>query len=602
VGEYTGLIADHLELAGRSEEAVEYLLEGGDKARGLYAHQEAIDAYERALVLLKEQGDDEQAARTLMKLGLTYHTAFQFRRSREAYEDGFALWQRAARDAPAVALSPAPHALRTHSTDPRTLDPTMAIHPHSIVVIDRLFSGLAVQTPEMEPVPDVARTWEVLEGGRKYAFHLRDDVRWSDGAPVVAGDFEYAWKRMLDPAIRSPNAELLYDVQGAEAYHRGEVTDPATVGVRALNEVTLVVELEEPTAYFLQLLAHNATYAIPRHVVDAHGKAWTRVGNIATNGPFRLEAWERAQSLVLVRSPQYHGRFRGNVQRVELSLVKDRSARLQMYEADALDVLLLWGLPPPERDRARQRHAGEFVSILGLTTTFLKFDVSRPPFDDPRVRRAFVLATDRETLAGVALGGYDFPATGGFIPPGMPGHSPGIGLPYDPNQAQQLLAEAGYPGGRGFPAVDARTRRGHEPEVEFAQAQWRGNLGVEITWEIMDWAIYRDRLRRGPPQVSALTWMADYPDPDNFLRSGPIRRKTWQNEAYERLVEEARRVQDQGERMKLYQAADTILVEEAPIVPLYYDQSGYLVKPWVRKFRKSALGWEFWKDVVIEPH
>jgi oligopeptide transport system substrate-binding protein len=374
------------------------------------------------------------------------------------------------------------------------------------------------------------------------------------------------------------------------------------VGVRAPDDVTLVVELEGPTGYFLQLLTHTATYAVPRHVVEAHGEAWTEVGSIVTNGPFRLEAWERGESLVLVRNPQYHGRFRGNAERVELSLVTDRSARLQMYETDSLDVLDLHGLPTTEMDHARQLHAGEYVSAPDLQTLYIGFDVSRPPFDDPRVRRAFVLAMDRETLADVALGGYEFPATGGFIPPGMPGHSPGIGLPYDPSQAQQLLADAGYPGGRGFPDVDALIGK-IAPGLEFAQAQWRENLGVEITWERTDWAMFLDKLDEEPPHVFNLSWVADYPDPDNFLRVSSIRRETrWRNEAYERLVEEAKRVTDQGERMKLYQEADRILAEEVPIVPLTYYRSHLLVKPWVSKYPASKdTAWRF-EHVVIEPH
>ncbi len=181
---------------------------------------------------------------------------------------------------------------------------------------------------------------------------------------MTAGDFEYAWKRVLDPAIGSPNASLLYDVKGARAFHQGDAPDPDRVGVWALDEVTLVVELEGPAAYFPHPLACIATRPVPRHVVEAHGQDWTEAGNIVTNGPFRLEAWQPGQSIALARNPEYHGRSTGNVERVELSLLPDPSAHL-------------------------------------------------------------------ERLADVILGGYYFPATGGFVPPGMPGYSAGIGLPYD---------------------------------------------------------------------------------------------------------------------------------------------------------------------------
>jgi ABC-type oligopeptide transport system substrate-binding subunit len=553
-----------------------------------------------------------------MKLGLTHHTAFDFRQARQAYEEGFVLWQQAGEVQPVVPPPPAPHALRVvWHRPPTTLDPTMATDTSSSAVIDQLFSGLVERTPEMDVVPDVARRWEMLEGGRKYVFHLRDDVRWSDGTPVTAEDFRYAWKRVLDPATGSPVAHLLYDVKGARAFHQGACPDGSTgsprwpaegesgvggLGVWALDEVTLAVELEEPTGYFLQLLAYHATYPVPRHVVEAHGEAWTEPGNIVTNGPFRLESWQRGESMVLVRNPDYHGRFRGNVQGMELPF-GERLAGLEMYEADSLDIFFIDHLPAPERDRARQRHAGEYISGPLLQTSYVGFDVSRPPFDDPRVRRAFVLATDKETLVDVILRGYAAPATGGFIPAGMPGHSAGIGLPYDPDQARQLLAEAGYPDGDGFPVVEALTGHGEIALQSDLQAQWRESLGVEITWETMELGMLLDRLRREPPHMFLLGWMADYPDPDNFLRVSPVRRYTgWQNAAYDGLVEEARRVMDQEERMKLYGQADRILVEQAPILPLLHERFHLLVKPWVRKFLTSAIIAWFWKDVIIEPH
>jgi len=421
---------------------------------------------------------------------------------------------------------------------------------------------------------------------------------------VTAGDFEYAWKRVLNPATGSGNASLLYDLKGARAFHQGEVSDPDQVGVRALDELTLVVELEGPTGYFLQLLAYNAIYPVPRHVVEAHGERWTEMENIVTNGPFRLESWRPGESLFLVRNAEYRGRFTGNLQRVELLLLKHRSVQLKMYEAGSLDILDLSEVPPLEMDRARQRHAGEYVSGPLLTTGFTAFDVSRPPFDDVRVRRAFVLATDRETLADVVMRGLSFPATGGLVPPGMPGHSAGIGLPYDPEGARQLLAEAGYPGGRGFPVVESLTMGGpvaHEI-AECKQAQWRENLGVEIPWRSLEWATYLDRVFREPPHMFGMSWVCDYPDPDSFLRVSVRLHTKWRHETYDELVEEARRVTDQERRMKLYQEADRILVEEAAMVPVAYMRMHLLVKPWMTKFPVSASAWPFWKDVIIEPH
>jgi len=601
-------LAYHYNQARESEKAVDYLLKSGDRARGLYAHQEAIVNYQQALEFLKKAGDLalNRAARTLMKLGLTYHNAFNFKAARQAYEEGFILWQRVGEIQPTALPPPAPHALRVAAGEPLTLDPSLPLHTYSITVIEQLFSGLVELSPEMSVVPDVARSWEVLDGGRKYIFHLRDDVRWSDGVQVTAGDFEYAWKRALDPTTGSPLASLLYDVKGARAYHQGEDADPERIGVRALDEITLAVELEGPTSYFPHLLTLTTTFPVPRHVVRAHGAAWTELGNIVTNGPFRLSAWERGESMLLERYPVYHGRFTGNLLGVELSFTSGKPARLlQTYEDNSLETILFDFLPPAEWDHARQRYAGEYVSGPQPCTYYIGFDVNRPPFDDGRVRRAFTLATDSETLADVTLGGYAFPATGGFVPPGMPGHSPGIGRPYDPEGARHLLAEAGYPGGRGFPILDALTmdRPDAVLTIEYLQAQWLENLGIEITWKKIELGRFFDRLSGERPHMWLMGWVADYPDPDNFLRVSTWRVRTgWQNKAYDGLIEDARRVMDQGERMRMYGQADRILIEAAPILLFCYGRFDMLVKPWVSKYPTSPMKTWFWKDVIIEPH
>ena len=598
------LLAYHWSKAEVASKAVDYLLQAGDQARGLYALQEAIEYYQRAMVYLRKQEAYERAARTLMKLGLTYHLAFDFQQSREAYEEGFALWQRAGESEPSLQLEPAPHPLRVDWIDPATvLDPTIAGDPASTGVIDQLFSGLVELSPEMDVVPNVAQSWEVLEEGRRYIFHLREDECWSDGTPLTAGDFEYAWKRVLNPATKSQVASLLYDVKGARAFHRGESSDPDSVGVRAVDDRTLLVELEGPTSYFPHLLTYNASYPVPRRAVEAHGERWTEVDNIVTNGPFRLEAWESSTSLSLVRSPTYRRRTAGNVQRVELLSLADSTARLERYEAGGWDALELRGLSYDARDYARQRHAGDYVSVPGLETAYVGFIVDRPPFDDAQVRRAFVLATDRETLAGVVTRGFWAPATGGFVPPGMPGHSAGIGLPYDPDRACEILEEAGYSCGQGFPAVEFLGGLGTDPLGTHMQEGWQEKLGVEVKWQTADWATFLDKLEEDPPHMFLLSWDADYPDPDNYLRGCPVRRwARWQHETYADLVERARRVTDQKERMRLYGQADGILVEETAVMPLLYGRRHLLVKPWAGRFPTSASKWWYWKDVVIEAH
>jgi ABC-type oligopeptide transport system substrate-binding subunit/class 3 adenylate cyclase len=604
LAEYTGLIADHLELAGRTEEAVDYLLEAGDRARRLYAHQEAIAAYERALALLRELGDDERAARTLMQLGLTHHSAFDFRRSRQAYDEGLVLWQRVALTRPATSLPPAPHALRSTWVDPPTLDPALAGDVFSSEIITQLFSGLVYCTPELGIVPDVAASWEVQEEGRSYVFHLRGDAVWSDGVPVTAHDFEYAWKRVLDPATKSGPAKLLYDVKGARDYRRRVVSDAHAVGVRAIDDGRLSVELEAPTGYLLHLLATSAALPVPRHVVEECGSTWTDPETIVTNGPFTLESWRRDDRMVLKRNPTYHGEFSGNVRQVELPLLPAGQwlAARDLYEAGQLDVFCLPARDPETMDWMQQKHASEYISPRLAGTHYLGFDTTREPFDDARVRRAFAHAVDREALADITLGGTSSPATGGCVPPGLPGHLPGIALPYDPERARGLLAEAGYPQGRGFPVVDFVTRVLNQTLAEALCAQWSELLGVGIQRAAIHWAEYLEVLGSGGPHLLTMGWVGDYPDPDSYLRVGLQRSTRWRHERYVALVEQARRVLDQQERMRLYAQAERIVVQEVPLLPLFYERWHVLLKPWVKRYATSVASNLYWKDVVLETH
>jgi ABC-type oligopeptide transport system substrate-binding subunit/DNA-binding SARP family transcriptional activator len=596
-------LARHYAEAGQVEQAMEYLLRAGDRARDVYAYHEAIDFYERALAFLQAQGAYERAARTLMKLGLTYHLDFNFLRAREAYQEGFALWQRAGA-APIAPSPPAPHPLRMPGDDPPTLDPTRATDDVSGQLINQLFSGLVTLNPELDVVPELAQSWEMLEGGEQWVFHLREDAHWNDGRPVTAGDFIYAWRRVLNPALGSGIASYLYDIKGARAYHQGQLLDPDQIGVRAPDPTTLLVELEGPTGYFPFLLTQPMLFPVPRHAVEAHGEAWTEIEHLVTNGPFRLERWEPGSSMILTRNPDYPGEFTGNVEQITLILSKNEAAEhmMALYESDRLDLTYLQ--PSPETDRMRQRYAGEYFSGPALYTQYLGFNVDQPPFDDPRVRRALAMATDKEKLANVTLAGYDFPAAGGLIPPEMPGHSPEIGLSFDPERAQALLAQAGYPGGRGFPEVQGLVGHGHKKRAcDDLSAQWRENLGIDVVWQDLEFGHLLERLDRERPPLLLMGWRADYPDPDNALRMNTHRQWTgWRDPTYERLLEEAKYIADHEERMKLYQQADRTLVEDASVVPLIYGRHQYLIKPWVHKLPLSAMTLYLWKDVIIEPH
>jgi len=593
--ELAPLLARYFADAGQSQKAAGYLLRAGDAAQRLFAHEEAIKYYELALPLLEELEDHTRAARTYMKLGLTYHNSFQFDRARQAYEDGFALWQRL----PTTAVEPsamAPRALRTHLRHLPTLDPTRANHVSSSILIQQLFSGLVRLSAGQEIVPDVALSWEVLEDGQKYIFYLRDDVRWSDGRPVTAGDFEFAWKRTLAPESGPYPAELLLDIRNARAYHEGRLADPSPVGVRAADDWILIIELEGPSSYFLHLLAQPVAMPIPRHVVQAAGDTWAQPGNLVVNGPFLVKAWRPDDYIHLERNPVYHGRRNGNLETVEVAVLDEAEEAWQLYQKDELDCLYLTPLFSPGRlAHARQHSPDQYMGGPTPSIIFLALDVTRPPFDNLKVRQALAMAIDKEMLANVTLTGLYPPASGGFVPPGLPGHVPGIGWRYDLERSRELLSQAGYPGGRDFPALNARVLDANIYQIisRALHSQWLENLALNIEFQTMHSA--------GKAHIYLTAAAPDYPDPDTFLRANNWSPETgWHHPIFDQLVDQGRRVADQERRLAMYHQAETILVEEAALIPLVYGRFHLLLKPWLVKYPTSSLLVPYWKDTVIE--
>ena len=597
VEEISPQLAWHFTEAGEVQKAIHYLLMTGDRARRLYAHEEAIENYSRAIEILKEEGEFEKAARTLMKIGLTHHTAFDYQRSRQAYDEGFTLFQRSGKRRPDTASLPAPQDLRIDwESEPVTLDPNKTLDRPTSQLLDLVFSGLLDMTADFDVVPDVARNWEVRDGGSRYIFYLRDDVFWSDGVPVTAHDFVCAWLRVLDPDNRLTVTTGLYDVKGGRAYKRGELTDPDQVGVRAKDPHTLEIELEGPTGFFPYLLTQPLCLPVPKHIVDQHGDDWEKLENFVSNGPFLLKSWQPGENLILERNPTYHGEFFGNANRLELLIINDPEERLRLYESGGMDVLRL----DPAIDHAKQQHISEYISGPTLITSYLCFKPDRPPFTDPQVRQAFVMAINRETLASVVMRGYHAPAMGGFVPPGIPGHSPDVGLPYDPEGARQLLAQAGYPDGRGFPELELTANFDNQTMTEFVIGQLEQNLNINIDIKVLGWAEFLKNL--DVTHLLMARWVADYPDPDNFLRVALTRRIGNWDDTYIDLLEKARRLTNQVERMKLYHQAEEILIGQAAIMPVTYARFHLLVKPWIKNLAKSSL--DFWtcKDAIIEPY
>jgi ABC-type oligopeptide transport system substrate-binding subunit/serine/threonine protein kinase/tetratricopeptide (TPR) repeat protein len=603
VDELAPRIGQHFAEAGNGKKAAEYLLKAGDAARRLYAYQEAIDAYEQALIFLREQRDYQHAVRILMQLGLLYHSTFDFDRSRKAYQEGFTLWQRGSEGQPDLASIPAPHPFRQAFGNYKTLDPTLVREEQSATLVDQLFSGLVEMRGALDIVPHVARSWEVLENGKKYIFHLRDDFLWTDGHPVTARDFEYAWKRVLNPKTDSPAASWLYDIRGAKAFHQGEDSNPDAVGVKAVNDQTLMVELDAPTSYFLHLIAFSITYPIPSHIIEKVGENWTDMEHLVTNGPFILDRLETSKKIFLKRNPDYPGQFNGNLLEIELLQSTDWEENVERYERGEIEIL--GGIPASELERVRQRYANDYITGPFPLTTYLAFNINRPPFDDSRVRRAISHVINRGHLANVILHGSSDPATGGFVPPGVPGHTKDIALPYDPTLGKQLMEEAGFSKGQDLPNIQMYSSDFpfYRTITEAVQAQMKENLGIETEITYFNFPQILDSIAQDEPHIFAMGWGATYPDPDDFLRiaSRTLIQPKW-NERFDKLVDDARRISDHFKRMKMYEEAEKILTQEAVVLPLLYGRFHLFVKPWVKKFPIQPIRVFSYKDIIIEEH
>jgi ABC-type oligopeptide transport system substrate-binding subunit len=582
-------LAYHYDQAGNWEKATDYLLQAGDRARTLYACQEAADHYERALELLEEQGEDERAARTLMKLGLVYTAAFEPDKARGAYDEAFTLWESLREPTDSAEPAAPGTVLRFAVEEPLTLDPGMMADDISSFIAAQLFEGLVEVDLDYNVLPAAAARWDVADAGRRYVFRLREGLRWSDGAPLTAGDFEYAWKRNLTPTSRSPMAHLLYVIENARAFGEREIDRPETVGVSALDDLTLQVRLQRPTAYLPHLLAHPVAYPLPRWAVQGYREARTEPDDFVSNGAYQLEEWLRGERIVLRKNPAYQGRFPGNAERVVCPVFTDFGPVLEAYAADDLDGISMVSPDPGTVARVRTAHGRELVLAPQASTFYLVFRTDLAPFDDVRVRQAFVHAVDREALVREISEDDYLPATGGFVPPAMPGHSTGIGLTYDPDHARDLLDLAGYPGGQSFPQVAWVHFGGSadEPIVAYLREAWHKNLGLDLQAQSLEWGAFMERLNSDPAHLTLLGWSADYPDPDAFLRvlfhsTEGTNNPRWHSSCFDSLVEEAARATDQARRMELYREADRVLVaEEAVVMPLGYRAAHILVKPWV---------------------
>ena len=484
------------------------------------------------------------------------------------------------------------------TTEPPTLDWSLATDGVSFNVLTNIMEGLTQYNERLEPIPAIAERWEFSEGGRVITFYLRNDVKWTDGQPVTAQQFEYSWKRLLNPDTAAQYAYFLFDVENAAEYNAGKIKDAAQVGVKALSPTVLQVRLKRPVSYFPSLTTFIVTFPQRRDVIEQHGDHWTDPKHIVTNGPFTLDQWHHEYKLVLQSNPDYYDAPPA-LDRVIMYVVRNPTTELTLYETGELDMAEL----PPVAIPHYKTHA-EYKNLPLLRGYYYGFNITKPPFDNPKVRRALSHAIERKKIPVILKGGQ-LP-TSSWIPKGMFGYNPNIGPAFNPQKAQALLAEAGYSGEKKFPpfSIAYNTDPTHRLVAQFVQDQWKKHLGLEVGLEDQEWKVYLKKVDIDPPPVFRLGWGADFPDPDNFMNlfisTSGNNRLRWKNERYDRLIARGAAEQNSEKRQSIYNEAQTLLTEtDSAIISLFIAAQNVLVKPYVRNLGLNAMEWLYLKRVHL---
>ena len=445
--------------------------------------------------------------------------------------------------------------------------------------------------------PLAAEEFSVSDDGLVYTFKLREGLMWSDGKPLTAEDYRLSFLRQLDPATASYSPHEFYPIKNAQAYNAGEITDPNMVGIQAPDDLTLILEVEQPTPHFLYYVGDSNFVPVRIDLIEKYGDQWMEAGNHVGNGPYMLTQWDHDQLMVFERNPYYNGIWKDNIKvdRIEFVLMADAwNQAVPSFEAGELDVAIV-----PASEAPRLQEDPEFkdmltnVSISG--SELLIIDTKNPPTDDVRVRQALSLSIDRVTLARDIFRGVYAPADS-LSPPDLVSYNPeeGFGYQYDPELAAQLLADAGYPGGEGFPAFEVAYWSVDLASLvmQSLQAMWKQNLGIDVTLNpiepsaMRDWRIARNELPFN--MYYGLNWCG-IPDASEFHNAmfdpdNSLKRSRYDNPEYIDLIRKAFVETDLQARADMYKQAEAIVNTDVPIISLFYEGQTWLVRPYVINF------------------
>ena len=462
-----------------------------------------------------------------------------------------------------------------NGAEPETLDPAAITGQPEGRLAGALFEGLTTFNSEAKPVPGTASSWEISPDGRIYTFHLRPDARWSNGETVTAFNFVNSWRRTLEPETGSEYASQLFYLRNGRAFNEGKLSDFSQVGVRAPDAATLVVTLEHPTSFFLDLCAFVTLMPVHLPTVQRFGDDWTKPGNLIGNGAYVLSQWRVNDRIRLTKNPNYWNRDHVAMRTIDVLPISKANTAFNFYAAGQADLMMDKGLVPNQLlDELRKRP--DFHSAPFLGTYFLRFNCVRGPFKDARVRKAFSMVVDKPLLVEkITRAGEKTAAS--LVPPGTAGYEPPPGLARDARQAQRLLAEAGYPGGRGFPRVTYLYSEGELNEGIAVELQGTLNhdLGVRIELQRQEWKVYLRSMGSLDFDICRSSWVGDYNDPNTFLSmfvTGDGNNRTgWGKSFYDALIAAAARENDRQRRFDLFRQAEQFLIaDEAPICPLFF--------------------------------
>lgn len=494
--------------------------------------------------------------------------------------------------------------LNLHS-DPPTADPGLAEDSTSGAIIRATFDGLTRTDQNGKPHESVAEKIDVSSDFLAYTFHLRDS-KWSNGDAVTAKDFEFAWKRALDPKTASNYAYQLYYVKNGEKFNKGQAKADE-VGVKALDDKTLQVTLENPTPYFLELTSYYTYYPVDQKVVEANPKwadeAKTHVGN----GPFKISAWEHKSKLTLIKNDNYWDKDAVKLNEIDFSMVEDENTELSMFDNDELD----WAGAPlssiPTDAMQALKDSGK-LNIQPIAATYMyKFNTTKPPFNNAKIRKAFAYAIDRKSIIDNLTQANQAPATG-LIPPSMILKSKGYFKDHDIDTAKKLLDEGMKELGiTKLPPITLsfNTSEGHKKIAEAIQDQWKKALGANVKLENKEWKVYLEDMHQGNTHVFRSGWTGDFNDPVNFLnlfkeKTGGNNDTFWENAQYKELLNKSVKEADPVKRKQILAQAEQILMDEMPIAPIYFYTNSYVKKDNVKGVLMDDLGFVDYKWASVE--